>query len=329
MKLAIVGAGAIGGWLGARLAYAGLDVTLVARGAHLQAMRTKGVTILEPDGLELVVRPRCTDDLRMVSSADAVFVTVKAHSLPGLARELGAAVKPDAMLVFAQNGIPWWYFVGVEEGRWLTSVDPGLVIARNIDSDQAIGCVVYPATSVVAPGVIRHEEGSRLTLAEPNGARSERLHRLSAELVRAGLKAPVTSRIREEIWLKVVGNATLNPLTALTRATLGDMLADPDMRALTLTLMEEVQAVAHSLDVQLPLDVEHRLDGAAELGGHRTSMLQDVEAGRPLEVEALVGSVVELAAQGGVPVPTLRTVYELTRALDRTLRQPRAAGPSW
>ncbi|MBO0684482.1 MAG: 2-dehydropantoate 2-reductase [Candidatus Dormibacteraeota bacterium] len=323
MKFAVVGAGAIGGWLGARLAHAGLDVTLVARGAHLDAMRTKGVTVLEPDGQELVARPDCTDDLGSISSADAVFVTVKAHGLPRIAPELGSAVKADAMLVFAQNGIPWWYFLGLEEGRRLTSVDPGLAIAHNIAPRHVVGCVVYPATSVVAPGVIRHEEGNRLTLAEPDGSRSERLQALARELVRAGLKAPISGRIREEIWLKLVGNATLNPLSALTRASLGGMLADPGMRALTLALMQEVQAVAHSLGVRLPLDVEHRLQGASELGDHRTSMLQDVEAGRPLEVEALVGSVVELAAQAEVPVPSLRTVYELTRALDRALREPR------
>jgi 2-dehydropantoate 2-reductase len=320
MKLAVLGAGAIGGWLGARLALAGEDVTLIARGAHLEAMRTKGVTILEPDGIELVVRPRCTDDLRVLGSADVAFVTVKAHSLPGLARELGAAVSSQTALVFAQNGIPWWYFLGLDEGRWLESVDPGLVIARNIDSDQVVGCVVYPATNVVVPGVIRREEGNRFTLAEPDGSRSERVVAISAQLIRAGLKAPISTRIRDEVWLKLVGNATLNPLSALTRATLGDMLADAGMRALALTMMQEVEAVARSLGVELPLEIERRLEGSAALGDHRTSMLQDVEAGRPLEVEALVGSVVELAGQAKVPVPNLQAVYQLTRALDRTLR---------
>jgi 2-dehydropantoate 2-reductase len=321
MKFAVLGAGAIGGWLGARLALAGEDVTLIARGAHLEAMRAKGVTILEPDGIELVVRPRCTDDLRVLGSTDVAFVTVKAHSLPGLARELGAAVSPQATLVFAQNGIPWWYFLGLDEGRWLESVDPGLVIARNIDSDQVVGCVVYPATNVVVPGVIRREEGNRFTLAEPDGSRSERVLAIAAQLTRAGLKAPVSTRIRDEIWLKLVGNATLNPLSALTRATLGDMLADPGMRTLALTLMQEVEAVARSLGVELPLEVNRRLEGSAALGDHRTSMLQDVEAGRPLEVEALVGSVVELAGQTRVAVPNLQAVYQLTRTLDRTLRE--------
>jgi 2-dehydropantoate 2-reductase len=321
MKFAVLGAGAIGGWLGARLALAGEDATLIARGAHLEAMRAKGVTILEPDGIELVVRPRCTDDLRVLGSTDVAFVTVKAHSLPGLARELGAAVSPQATLVFAQNGIPWWYFLGLDEGRWLESVDPGLVIARNIDSDQVVGCVVYPATNVVVPGVIRREEGNRFTLAEPDGSRSERVLAIAAQLTRAGLKAPVSTRIRDEIWLKLVGNATLNPLSALTRATLGDMLADPGMRTLALTLMQEVEAVARSLGVELPLEVNRRLEGSAALGDHRTSMLQDVEAGRPLEVEALVGSVVELAGQTRVAVPNLQAVYQLTRTLDRTLRE--------
>jgi 2-dehydropantoate 2-reductase len=320
MKFAVLGAGAIGGWLGARLAHAGEDVILIARGAHLEAMRTKGVTVIEPDGLEIVVRPRCSDDLRLLGSADVVFVTVKAHSLPRLARELGSAVGPEAMLVFAQNGLPWWYFLGQEEDRLLESVDPGLVIRRNIDPDQVVGCVVYPATSVVVPGVIRHEEGNRFTLAEPDDSRSERLRALSAQLTRAGLKAPISTRIRDEIWLKLVGNATLNPLSALTRAAVGDLLADPGMRALALTLMREVEAVARSLGIELPLEIERRLEGAAALGAHKPSMLQDLEAGRPLEVEPLVGSVVELAGQMSVPVPILGTIYELTRALERPLR---------
>jgi len=320
MKFAVLGAGAIGGWLGARLAHTGDDVTLIARGPHLEAMRTKGVTILEPDGIELVVRPRCSEDLGLLSSADVVFVTVKAHSLPGLARQLGSAVSSQAMLVFAQNGLPWWYFIGQEEDRWLQSVDPGLVIRRNIDPDQVVGCVVYPATSVVVPGVIRHEEGSRFTLAEPDDSRSERLEALSAQLTQAGLKAPISTRVRDEIWLKLVGNATLNPLSALTRAAVGDLLADPGMRTLALTLMREVEAVARSVGIELPLEIERRLEESAALGTHKPSMLQDLEAGRPLEVDPLVGSVVELAGQMNVPVPILGTIYELTRALDRPLR---------
>ena len=319
MKFGVLGAGAIGGWLGGRLAHAGEDVTLIARGPHLEAMRTKGVTILEPDGLELVVRPRCSDDLKLLGSADVVFVTVKAHSLPGLARDLGNAVSPEAALVFVQDGLPWWYFIGEEEGRWLESVDPGHVIARSVDPDQVVGAVVYPAATVIVPGLIRHEEGNRVTLAEPDGSRSERLYAISTQLVRAGLRAPISTHIRDEIWLKLVGDATLDPLSALTRATVGDLLSDPGMRTLALNLMREVEAVARSVGVELPLEIERHVQGAAALGAYKTSMLQDLEAGRPLEVEAVVGSVIEAAGQGNVATPRLGIIYELIRALDRSL----------
>lgn len=318
MRFAILGAGATGGYLGACLASAGQDVTLIARGRHLEAMREHGVRVLEADGTEVLARPACTDRLEAAGEADVTFVTLKAHGLAAVAPALGASLRPGTALVFAQNGIPWWFFL--REGRRLEAVDPGGVIAASIPAQHVVGCVVYPATSLEGPGVIRHVEGNRFSLAELDGARSERVTAIAAALASAGLRAPVQSRIREEIWLKLIGNATLNPVSALTRAGLAEMVGDPGTRELLRTLMLEVEAVGKALGIEPGISVEKRLEGAGRVGDHRTSMLQDVESGRPLEVEALVGSVVELAGQVGVPVPSLEVVYRLTSQLDRSLR---------
>jgi 2-dehydropantoate 2-reductase len=320
VRFAVLGAGATGGYLGACLAAAGQDVVLIARGPHLEAMRERGVRVLEPDGTELVAWPECTDRLEAAGEADVSFVTLKAHGLAAVAPALGAALRPETALVFAQNGIPWWFFLGDGEGRRLESVDPGGVIAASIPPRHVIGCVVYPATSLEEPGVIRHVEGNRFSLAELDGSRTERITAIAAALGDAGLRAPIQSRIREEIWLKLIGNATLNPVSALTRAGLATMVGDPGTRRLLRTLMLEVEAVGKALGLEPGIGVDRRLDGAGKVGDHRTSMLQDVESGRPLEVEALVGSVVEAAGQLGVPVPSLEVVYRLTRQLDRTLR---------
>ncbi|HZV50788.1 MAG TPA: 2-dehydropantoate 2-reductase [Candidatus Dormibacteraeota bacterium] len=326
---AVVGAGAIGAYLGARLAAAGFDVTLIARGAHLEAMRARGLRVIEADGSTLAVAPACTDDLAAAGTAETIFVTVKAHGLPAIAPALGALLHERTTLVFAQNGVPWWFFSG---RRRLETVDPGGVIAASIPLRHVMGCVVYPATSLVEPGVVRHLEGNRLSLGEPDGVRSDRARAIAAALTRAGFKAPVQTRLRQEIWLKLIGNAALNPVSALTRATLGELLADPGTRELVRTLMLEVEAVGRATGIEPDLPVDRRLDGAARVGEHRTSMLQDVEAGRPLEVEALVGAVVELAGQLRVPVPALDVVYRLTRRLDasvareRPLEVPRRAG---
>lgn len=314
----MLGAGATGGYLGACLARAGFDVTLIARGPNLEAMRANGVRVLEADGGEFTVRPACTSDLAAAGEADTTFVTVKAHALPAIAPALGASLRPETALVFAQNGIPWWFFL--DAGRPpLEAVDPGGVIAASIPAGHVIGCVVYPATSLEGPGVVRHVEGTRFSLAELDGSRSERVTAISAALMRAGLRAPVQSRMRAEIWLKLIGNATLNPVSALTRATLAEMTADPATRDLLRTLMVEVESVGRRLGIEPDIGVDRRLEGAARVGDHRTSMLQDVEAGRPLEVDALVGSVVELAGQLGVPVPALDAICRLVRLLDRSL----------
>jgi 2-dehydropantoate 2-reductase len=311
VTVAIVGAGAIGGFLGAHLARSGQEVILIARGPHLAAMKSHGVTVRH-DGKEFTAHPESTDDFKAIRRAEVVFLTLKAHSLPGAAEAIGAALADGACVVGAQNGIPWWYF----DDRHLESVDPGGVIARNIPYSMVVGCIAYPAAEVVEPGVIEHLEGNRFSLGEPDGSRSERLVAISSMLVGAGLKAPIQTRIRNEIWLKILGNATLNPISALTRATLADMLTNPASRELIRTLMEEVATVARAVGAEVPLSVSKRMDGAAATGEHKTSMLQDLEAGRPLEVDALLGAVVELADGAGVAVPSLRVVYGLTKLLD-------------
>jgi 2-dehydropantoate 2-reductase len=313
VSVAIVGAGAIGGLLGAYLSRSGEDVTLIARGPHLAAMRSHGVTVRR-SGQEFTARPECTDDMSAIGHAEVVFLTLKAHSIPAVAKTVGANLSEDACIVGAQNGIPWWYF----EDRHLESVDPGGVIAQSIPYRKVVGCIAYPAAQVLEPGIIEHLEGNRFTVGEPDGSRSERVQAISSMLVKAGLKAPIQARIRNEIWLKLLGNATLNPLSALTHATLAEIVTSPITSELVRDLMEEIDAVATAVGIEVPLTIEKRMAGAAATGDHKTSMLQDLEAGRPLEIDALVGSVVELAVGAGVPVPTLRTVYKLTKLLDES-----------
>lgn len=323
MRFAIVGAGATGGFLGARLARAGVEVVLVARGAHLAAMRERGVEVQGEDGT-FVAHPTCTDDLSVVGDADAVFLTVKAHSLPQLAPRLAPLLGPETAVVTAQNGIPWWYFErhgGPLEGTRLRTVDPDGIIARSIETRRVIGCIVYPATSLVGPGVIRHVEGTRFSIGELDGSKSERCQAIAAALVRAGLKCPVRPRIRNEIWLKLLGNVAFNPLSALTRATLVEMATDPELRSVARAIMEEADSVARALGIELEIGVEQRLAGAAKVGPHKTSMLQDVESGRRLEVDALVGAVVEIADLLNLSLPHLRTVYACARLLDRSLHR--------
>jgi 2-dehydropantoate 2-reductase len=317
VTVAIVGAGAIGGLLGAHLAQAGEDVVLVARGPHLAAMRERGVTVRSSEGT-FTVHPRATDDIGAIADADTVFVTLKAHSIPPVAPALGAALAPAATVIAAVNGIPWWYFAD----RHLESVDPGGVIARGIPRERVIGCVVYPAATLVEPGVILHEEGNRFSVGEPDGSRSARIESISRLLAKAGFKAPVTTRIYPELWLKVLGNATLNPVSAITRTTLGEMLSTDVGRDLVRGLMVEVGAVASALGVELPLSIDKRIEGAAAAGDHKTSMLQDLEAGKPLELDALLGAVVEIASWKEVGVPGLQLIYALGKMAEAaTLRE--------
>jgi len=323
VKIVIVGAGATGGFLGARLARGGSDVTLIARGPHLAAMRRHGVRVVA-EGDEFVAHPKCTDDMAVVGSADVVFLTVKGHALTGLAPQMGPLLGPSTAVVTAQNGLPWWYFLegyaGPLAGTQLRTVDPGGVIAANIDGARVIGCVVYPATRVVEPGVIEHVEGTRFSLGEPDGSKSPRSQALAAELVRAGLKAPVRPRIRSELWLKLLGNVAFNPISALTRATLEDVVGLAETQVLAHAVMAEADGVARGLGIEMEIGIDQRLAGAARVGAHKTSMLQDVEAGRPLEVEALLGAVVETGELLGLELPALKTLYACTKLLDQTLR---------
>ncbi len=317
MRIAILGAGATGGFLGARLAKGGADVVLIARGPHLQAMRESGLRLIEADG-ETIVPVEATDDLAAIRSSDFVFVTLKAHSVPAMAAGLAANLGPDAAVVSAQNGIPWWYFQrhgGELEGTHLETVDPGGMIGRAIDPKRVIGCIVYSATSVVGPGVVQHVEGERFSLGELDGSQTERIARLSGLLTGAGLKAPVQPRIRQELWVKLMGNAVFNPLSVLTRATLGDMAESPVLAPVVRGAMEEVDAVAARLGIAIPVSIEQRIRGAARVGAHKTSMLQDLESGRPMEIEAITGSVVELAGRLGVSVPHLETIYASVKIL--------------
>lgn len=317
MRIAILGAGATGGFLGARLARAGADVILIARGPHLLAMRGTGLRLITPDG-ESTVKVEATDDLAAVRDSDFVFVTLKAHSLPAIAERLAASLGDGTTVVSAQNGIPWWYFQrhgGELEGTYLETVDPGGMIGRTIDPMRVIACIVYPATSVVGPGVVRHVEGERFSLGELDGGQTERIVSLAGVLTGAGLKAPVQPRIRQELWLKLMGNAVFNPLSALTRASLAGMAESPVLAPVVRAAMEEVEAVARRLGIEMPVSIDQRIRGAARVGDHKTSMLQDLEAGRPLEIDAITGSVVELAGRLGIPVPHLETIYASVKIL--------------
>jgi 2-dehydropantoate 2-reductase len=265
-----------------------------------------------------VAFPRCTDDLSVVAEADFVWLTVKAHSLPELAPRIGPLLGPATTVVAAQNGIPWWYFFkhgGPFEGTQLRSADPDLRLSNSIDIDRVIGCVVYPATRLIEPGVIEHLKGIRFSIGELDGQRSERCVSLSSVLMRAGLKCPIRTRIRHELWVKLLGNAVLNPISALTRATLDDITHDVQARALVTASMIEAERVARGVGIELEIGVEERLHGVAQVGAHKTSMLQDLETGRPLEVEALLGSVVEIGDLLGLDLPHLRTLYACTSLL--------------
>ena len=323
MRVAIVGAGATGGFLGARLARAGTDVVLVARGPHLVAMQQNGVRVREADGSEFTMRVECTDDLvAAVGSAETVFVTLKTHSLPAVAAALAEALQPGATLVMAQNGIPWWYFKagyrGPLAGTTLVSVDPSGVLTETIPLEAVVHCIVYPATSLPEPGVVEHVEGSRFTLGEPDGTRTERVQAIAKVLAGAGLKAPVQTRIRNEIWLKLLGNAAFNPVSALGRATLGQIREIVQGPVLIKDLMLELESVARAVGEEIAIPIDRRIEATLELTDHKTSMLQDLEAGRPLEVDALVGAPVEIAARLGLAIPHLGTVFTLARLLERT-----------
>jgi len=318
VRICIYGAGAIGGYLGVQLALAGEDVSLIARGPHLAAMRRDGLRLLI-DGEERVAHPLCTDDPTEVGPQDFVIVTLKAHSVPAIVEPLQALLDDDTAVVTASNGVPWWYFYGLD-GPWrdrrLESVDPGGVLWSSIGPQRAMGCVVYPAAEVEEPGVVRHVEGNRFSLGEPTGEKTERLGRLSQALKSAGFRAPTRS-IRNEIWVKLWGNLAFNPISALTLETLDVVASEVGTRAVARAMMVEAQAIGERLGARFAVDVDRRLDGGAAVGKHRTSMLQDLELGRPMEIDALVTAVQEMGRLVEVSTPTIDTVLALIRQRAR------------
>jgi 2-dehydropantoate 2-reductase len=318
MRIVIAGAGAIGGYIGAHLARVGADVVLYARGPHLRAMQEHGLRVISAEG-EFHVKPNATGDLSAIGRADVVFLGVKAHSLTALAPQLPVLYGPDTVVVSTQNGIPWWYFQNLP-GEWgglqLERVDPGGVIAAHVEARRVVGSLAYFATDLVEPGVIRHSEGNRISFGEPDGTRSERTRAIAEALIAAGFRCPITTRFRHEIWVKLIGNISFNPISALTGATLEQMVRHPEVSRVIRDIMAETEAVAGKLGIELPISIEQRMAGAEKVGAHKTSMLQDFEAGRPMELEAIVGAVVELAEKLAVPVPATRTVYAAAKLMD-------------
>ena len=314
MKICIFGAGAIGGYMAAKLVQAGADVSIVARGPHLAAMQDKGLTLIE-EGRDPVTLPvRASASAADLGPQDYVILTLKAHSVPPVVGAMQPLFGPDTTLVHGVNGVPWWYFHkhgGPLDGTRLHSVDPGDVQWNGFGPDRVLGCVVYPAAEVSEPGTIHHIEGNRFSLGEPDGSKSDRATALSQALQAAGLKAPVRPRLRDEIWIKLWGNLSFNPISALTHATLDVLCTDPGTRDVARHMMIEAQTIAEKLGVTFPIDVERRIDGGAAVGAHRTSMLQDLMAGRPMEIDALVGSVQELGRLTATPTPTVDTVLAL------------------
>ncbi len=315
MKICIYGAGAIGAYLGAQLAATGCDVSFVARGPHLAAMRKNGLT-LRIGGEEKNVAVTCTDNPAELGPQDYVILTLKAHSVIAIVDQIMPLLGPKTAIVTAQNGILWWYFhalPGPWENRHLESVDPGGRVWNAFGADRAIGCVVYPSCEIVEPGIVKHIDGNRFMLGEPDGSKSDRVIALSRLMTEAGLKAPVRKKIRDDIWFKLLGNATFNPVSVLTGATLEQMGTDPDVHSVIYTMMDEAQNIATRFGVKFAMSIDKRIDGGTAVGAHKTSMLQDLEAGRPLELDALVASVAEMARLVDMPTPTIDAVLALVR----------------
>ncbi len=327
MKIAVVGAGAIGGLIGAKLAMAGEDVTFLVRGASLAAIRANGIRLIAPDGTQRVAdKVRATSDYSEAGPQDVVILALKAHHVIDVVDEVPKLFAPHTVVVPMQNGVPYWYFYkhgGDLEGRVVHSVDPHGRISTMIPAQRVIGCVVYPASELLAPGVVQHVEGDRFPIGEPDGTTSARVTHLSECFIRAGFKAPILDNIRAEIWLKLWGNLTFNPISALTHSTLIDICQFPLSRDLAAAMMTEAQTIANRLGITFRLSLEKRIAGAERVGRHKTSMLQDVEAGRAPEVDALVGSVVELGRLTQTPTPHIDAVYALTKLLARTMEQER------
>lgn len=319
MKICVFGAGAIGGYLAVRLANAGQEVSVVARGPHLAAIREKGLR-LRIDGGEEVAHVAATDNAADLGPQDYVIITLKAHSVPPIADKIAPLIGPDTAIVTGMNGVPYWYFHGLggdHEGRRVEAVDPGGAVSAALPPSQVIGCVVYPACEIDEPGVIRHVDGDRFTLGEPDGSKSERIEKLAEALKAAKFRAPVRPRIRDEIWIKLWGNLAFNPISALTGATLEQICADEGTRAVARSMMVEAQGIAEALGVRFAIDVDKRIEGAAAVGAHKTSMLQDLELGRPMEIDAIVTAVQELGRLVGHQTPAIDAVLALVRQRAR------------
>jgi 2-dehydropantoate 2-reductase len=323
MKIAIIGAGAIGGYVGVKLALAGEDVTFIVRGANLQAIRSNGMKLIDHDGNEQVARGvKASNDYTAVGVQDIVILAMKAHQLEAVVDELPKLIGPETLIVTMQNGLPFWYFHqhgGALAGSPVKSVDPSGRIAAAIPAAQVIGCVVYPASELIAPGVVRHIEGDRFPVGELDGLTSERVQRVADCFVKAGFKSPVLDNIRSEIWLKLWGNLTFNPISSLAHATLEDICRFPLTRELAAAMMTEAQTVANKLGITFRVNIDKRIAGAEKVGKHKTSMLQDIEAGRAPEIDALVGSIVELGRLTDTPTPHIDTVYALVKLLAKTM----------
>ena len=329
MKTAIIGAGAIGGYVGVKLALAGEDVTFMVRGANLDAIRKNGMKLIMDDGTEHVARNvKATNNYDEARPQDVVILAVKAHQVEAVANDVPKLFGPDTLVITMQNGIPYWYFHkhgGELEGSRVESVDPTGLISEKIPAQRVIGCVVYPASKLVAPGIVKHIEGDRFPVGELDGSTSERVTRVSESFIRAGFKAPVLDNIRAEIWLKLWGNLTFNPISALTHSTLVDICQYPLTRELAAAMMTEAQNIANKLGITFRVPLERRIAGAEKVGKHKTSMLQDIEARREPEIEALVGSVVEMGRLTQTPTPHIDAVYALTKLLAKTLAEERGS----
>jgi 2-dehydropantoate 2-reductase len=329
MKVCVIGAGAIGGLLAVRLAEGGEQLTIIDQGEHLQAIQRNGLKLLMADGSEHLTRSLvATADTADVEPQDVVILAVKTHILPVIAPRLAALMHDDTVILPMQNGLPWWYFQkhgGEYDGRPIHCLDPDGTLGEHVDVDRILGCVVFPAGEIASPGVIRHTEGNRFPLGELDGSDTPRARTMAQMFTNAGFKSFVLEDVRAEIWLKLIGNLSFNPISALAHATLVDICRYPPSRALAQSLMEEAQAVANRLGVTLRVSIEKRIAGAESVGKHKTSMLQDVEAGRSLELEAIMGAVVELGRLTGVATPGIDAIYSLVQLLDKTMREDHGA----
>lgn len=327
MKICVVGAGAIGGLLAVKFAEAGNEVTVVDQGAHLAAIRDNGLKLIWEDGSEHVAKVNAVDSVKQAGPQDLVVLAVKAHFLDQVARDIDTLLHDDTMIVTVQNGIPWWYFHrlgGALEGTRLRTLDPSGLLTRHIPADRIVGCVVYPAAGVVEPGVIRHVEGDRFPVGELDGSTTERVQRLHDLFEASGLRSRILDDIRSEIWLKAWGNLSFNPISALTHATLVGICQFPETRELAATMMAEAQVIAEKLGVTFRHTIEKRIAGAESVGAHKTSMLQDVEAGRSLETEALIGAILEIGQVTGTPAPAIKAVYALVKLLNKVIMSEHA-----